>query len=291
MVPIKIRLDNDDHYDGNLGIKYIVIHDTGNKTDSDQGNANYFCTGTRNASANYFVDNDSITQVVLDKNSSFHCGDGAGKYGITNKNSLAIEMCKVNGLVTATTEANCMDLVKMKMVEHNIPASRVVRHYDASHKNCPAGFNLDGKWTRWITFKARLSVAVAPKPAASTQVYRIRKTWADVASQIGAFSDLALAKACVNSHAGFEAYNASGVLVYPVAVKPVVAAKPVIKYPIAKTVIATTLNVRSGHGTNFGIIGEKKKGEKVKVAGPEVNGFSNIYFGNAGGWVSSEFLK
>jgi len=66
MVEIKQRLDSDDHYSNQNKVEYLVIHDTGNANDSDEGNANYFCTGTRNASAHYFVDDDSITQVVLD---------------------------------------------------------------------------------------------------------------------------------------------------------------------------------------------------------------------------------
>lgn len=170
MVTIKQRLDNDDHSAGNTK-EYIVIHDTGNATDSDEGNANYFCTGSRNASAHYFVDDDSITQVVLDEFASWHCGDGNMAYGIGNHNSIGIEQCRVNGVVTAKTMQNTLDLVVMLMKKYNVPESKVVRHYDASRKNCPASFNLDGKWTRWYDFKnqlhARLNPPVAPTPAPS----------------------------------------------------------------------------------------------------------------------------
>lgn len=165
---IKTRFDNDDHYDGVNKIQYIVIHDTGNVTDSDEGNANYFCTGTRNASAHYFVDNDSITQIVRDVDGAFHCGDGKNAYGINNRNSLGIEMCRVNGVVTEITETNTLELVKLKMKEYGVPAERVVRHYDASRKNCPESFNLDGKWTRWSRFKAKLS-----KPAYQERYVRL----------------------------------------------------------------------------------------------------------------------
>lgn len=158
MVEIKVRLDNDDHYVGGNTKQYIVIHDTGNVTDSDEGNANYFDTGSRQASAHYFVDDDSITQIVKDDDGAWHCGDGAGKYGITNRNSIAIEMCRVNNSVTDKTEANTIDLVKMLMAKYNIPADRVVRHYDASRKNCPASFSANN-WARWTSFKAKL---VAP---------------------------------------------------------------------------------------------------------------------------------
>lgn len=167
MVQIKVRLDNDDHYKGGNKVEYIVIHDTGNKTDSDEGNANYFCTGSRNASAHYFVDDDSITQVVDDKNGAWHCGDGNNRYGIHNRNSIAIEQCRVNGVVTATTEKNTLDLVVMLMKKYNVPLDKVVRHYDASRKNCPSSFNLDKKWTRWYAFKDKLKAMVS-QPTNST---------------------------------------------------------------------------------------------------------------------------
>lgn len=157
MVPIKTRLDPDDHYAGANKVEYIVIHDTGNTTDSDEANANYFVTGTRNASAHYFVDDDSITQVVKDSDGAFHCGDGHGQYGITNRNSLGIEMCRVNGTVTSKTEANTIEIVKAKMKQYNVPLSKVVRHYDASRKNCPSSFSANN-WARWNAFKVKLSI-------------------------------------------------------------------------------------------------------------------------------------
>lgn len=155
MLPIKQNLDPNDHYNGTNVVKYIVVHDTGNYNDSDEGNAKYFVTGTRNASAHYFVDDDSITQVVLDKDGAFHCGDGHGANGITNNNSLGIEMCRVNGTVTAQTESNTLELVRAKMQKYNVPIDRVVRHYDASRKLCPYSFMANG-WIRWTKFKNNL---------------------------------------------------------------------------------------------------------------------------------------
>lgn len=156
MVEIKVRLDNDDHYKGGNTKEYIVVHDTGNRTDSDEGNANYFCTGKRNASAHYFVDDDSITQVVLDDDCSFHCGDGNGKYGITNKNSIGIELCRVNNNTTEITKNNAIDLIRMLMNKYNIPIEKVVRHYDASRKMCPSSMSANN-WAKWYEFKAKLS--------------------------------------------------------------------------------------------------------------------------------------
>ena len=42
------------------------------------------------------------------------------------------------------------------MKELNIPIERVVRHYDASRKNCPASMS-QNSWALWNTFKKRLT--------------------------------------------------------------------------------------------------------------------------------------
>ncbi|MDQ0149114.1 N-acetylmuramoyl-L-alanine amidase [Eubacterium multiforme] len=156
MVLMKRRIDPDDHYNGRNRLEYIVVHDTGNKTDSDESNANYFCTGTRNASAHFFVDDDSITQVVEEYNGAWHCGDGNGRYGITNKNSLGIEMCRRNNEVTAKTIENTIWLIKKLQAKYNIPDNKVVRHYDASRKICPEALSRNN-WSKWWEFKKKLT--------------------------------------------------------------------------------------------------------------------------------------
>ena len=148
--------------------KYIVWHDTGVRGQSDEQNAAYFKTVYREASAHYFIDEDSITEVVDPNYVAWHCGDGNGLYGITNQNSIGIELCvEANGLFKPETIANAVWLGKKLMKDFGISADNNVRHYDASRKNCPQFLNTDGKWTKWYEFKAQLktpTVAAAPKP-------------------------------------------------------------------------------------------------------------------------------
>ena len=59
MLPIQRKISPYNHYDGN-NIQYIVIHYTGNKGDTAKNNADYFYGGNRQASAHYFVDDNSI---------------------------------------------------------------------------------------------------------------------------------------------------------------------------------------------------------------------------------------
>ena len=136
-------------------IRYIVIHDTGNSSAGANARAhfNYFNSANRSSSADIFVDDDECL-IVNDyhKYYSWHCGDGQGKYGITNSNSVGIEMCVNSDGNYEKAFRNTVDVARKLMEELNIPFDRVVRHYDASRKNCPASMN-KGDWHKWNKFK------------------------------------------------------------------------------------------------------------------------------------------
>lgn len=144
-------------------IKYIVIHYTGNDGDTDESNALYFhnnvLTGNRLASAHDFVDDDSVTHSVAHDHVAYHCGT-SGRYFhpyCRNSNSIGIEMCDTvrDGVyaLSAKTRANAIAYVATLMRKYNIPIDRVVRHYDVTHKQCPAYFVNEA---RWANFKSEL---------------------------------------------------------------------------------------------------------------------------------------
>lgn len=139
-------------------IKYIVIHDTGNTNVGANAYSHYkyFNTGDRSSSADFFVDDMQIL-CVNDylKYYTWHCGDGKGKYGITNSNSIGIEMCVNSDGDRKKVIEKTIILVKELMSELNIPINKVVRHYDASRKNCPASMNKNN-WAEWYEFKKQL---------------------------------------------------------------------------------------------------------------------------------------
>ena len=82
------------------------------------------------------------------------------------------------------------------------------------YKMCPAYI-----LPHWAVFKAKVqsylnsgSIPTTPAPA-TKQLYRVRKTWDDAKSQIGAFSSLENAKkAC---KAGYAVFDSNGKQVYP----------------------------------------------------------------------------
>lgn len=79
------------------------------------------------------------------------------------------------------------------------------------------------------------------KTEAPVEMYRVRKTWADAKSQLGAFKVLDYAKSLADKNPGYYVFNSKGVAVYPVAA---VAKKTVEE--IAKEVIAG----KWGNGTD-----------------------------------------
>jgi N-acetylmuramoyl-L-alanine amidase len=137
--------------------KFIVIHDTGNTKKGANAEMHYqfFNGGDRQASAHYFVDDKEVIQTVLVKDKAWHCGDGGGKYGIANYNSIGIEMCiNLDGDYNRMLE-NTIELVKYLIKEYRISIDNVVRHYDASRKNCPYTMS-QNDWALWKDFYKRI---------------------------------------------------------------------------------------------------------------------------------------
>lgn len=145
-------------------ILYIVIHYVGG-TGSALQNAKYFMSNLNlEASAHYFVghasENGQIYQSVDEINRAWHCGGTSyiHKY-CRNNNAIGIEMCcHKNSLgkwyFDDITIDKTVELTKQLMKKYNISIDNVIRHYDVTHKNCPAPFVEDNN--AWVKFKERL---------------------------------------------------------------------------------------------------------------------------------------
>ena len=149
-----------------------------------------------------------------------------------NSNTIGIEMCpKCAGnssraddpkwYFTTETQEACVWLVQKLMKDLGLPASHVLRHYDIVNKWCPAPYcnnnHYKTSWT-WDEFKARISGSSSGgssgggSSSSTDKVYRIRKSWGDAASQIGAYSNLDNAKAACES--GYTVYDWNGKAIY-----------------------------------------------------------------------------
>lgn len=177
---IKTNLADKSNYGGQRNtsaIKYIVIHYTGNDGDSDEANGKYFNTGGRNASAHYFVDDDSITCSVPEDYVAWSVGGskysnsdktgGGTFYGkCTNNNSISIELCDSvrNGKYdfTENTLKQAAELTRSLMEKYHIDIEHVIRHFDVTGKHCPGPFVESS--AQWQSFKSRLVPQVTETP-------------------------------------------------------------------------------------------------------------------------------
>lgn len=157
-------------------VKYIVIHYVG-AISTAKNNCIYFAGGDRRASAHFFVDSAIWQSIPLNK-SAWHCGGGLqdtgtkmveGNKGATlhgvckNANSIGIELCcmrdsKGRIVPSETAIKTAIPLVKWLMKEYNIPANRVVRHFQVTGKHCPNGYISK---TAWATLHKRLTGTAA----------------------------------------------------------------------------------------------------------------------------------
>ncbi|MDD6308222.1 MAG: N-acetylmuramoyl-L-alanine amidase [Clostridia bacterium] len=137
--------------------KFIVIHCTGNPKEGANANAHfrYWNSGNVGQSADFVVDDKEALQINdYKKYYTWHCGDGKGKYGITNSNSIGIEICVNRDGDFDKAVENTIHLVRRIMGETGI--YNVVRHYDASRKICPAEM-AENNWAKWNEFKRRVA--------------------------------------------------------------------------------------------------------------------------------------
>lgn len=155
-----------------LPVKYIVVHYTGSgtsKAGSAKANCQYFGRADRQASAHYFIDDGGIWEYANPKEYyTWHCGDGHGKYGITNANSIGIEVCQNHDLPFTETEKRYLtELVLLLMNRFGVSAEHVVRHYDASRKMCPLYYAK--RQAEWDKLKKAITGHKTTKPAAETK--------------------------------------------------------------------------------------------------------------------------
>lgn len=167
-------------------IKYIVIHDTGNPGNgaNSESHFNYWNGGNRQSSADFVIDKDQVLQINdYFKYYTWHCGDGSGKYGISNANSIGIEICINSDGDYDVAWNKTVELTQYLMWELGLPATRVVRHYDASRKNCPATMSANN-WAKWDLFKSAIINEQKQEGLTMDQYNELKKRIDELSSKI-----------------------------------------------------------------------------------------------------------
>ena len=222
----KKYITTNNSYDTNKPVA-IVIHNTDNYNAGADAKAHAEWLATDNntgMSWHYAVDDHSIYQCLPHNRGAFHVGRNYGtnnlfsKYGgRDNKNTIAIEMCVNKGFNYEKAFQNTVALTKYLMKELNIPSSRVFQHWDICTKECPSEIRKRGDWSRFKNLISGSAPTPTPTPEPVVEKwYRIRKSWSDAASQIGAYKSLDNAKE--NCPKGYAVYDWNGKEIYRPAV-------------------------------------------------------------------------
>lgn len=161
--------------------KYIVIHETDNSSEGADADAhfNYWNTNVNASSSVHFVvDGGSVTrkkepkiiQLLVLNQRAWHVGDNINYSDITNSNSIGIEICVNSDGNYDIARANAIELVKKLLKDTGISTDNVVRHKDASGKNCPN--NMIAYPYLWEDFKNKIKV-IEPLIIDNIQVYPV----------------------------------------------------------------------------------------------------------------------
>lgn len=216
---IKINTDfisNQNSY-ANVTPRWIVIHNTDNYKAGANARAHAMAQRAGNFdrySAHVFVDDSSAYQATPYNRGCWHVGVNYGSHNLfgtcSNHNSVGIEMCVNAGYNYEKAFQNTVQVCRQLMQQLGIDADHVVQHYDVCTKNCPSAIRAKGDWPR---FKKLISTNQTPSYGQNpAKLYRVRKTWADSKSQVGAYAVLDNAKK--NCPSGYSVYDEAGKVVY-----------------------------------------------------------------------------
>lgn len=176
----------------------------------------------------YYVDNNCAWQNLPHSLSGWHAADGSGN---GNRRTIAIEciMSSAYNDRDKKSEDNAAKLAAALLKKYNLSINHLYTHthwlnvrdgksgtvdYLNTAKNpsktCPLYI-----LPHWSAFKAKVQSYMnsdVPKPT-DKKLYRVRKSWTDAKSQIGAFLSLDNAKKACKS--GYSVFDANDNVVYP----------------------------------------------------------------------------
>ena len=223
-----------------------------------------------------------------------------------NMNTFSIEICCYNEnhkssssdktwYFTQASQEAAVQYVRKKFLDFGWALTKdsidyhLLRHGDITTKICPAPWETcEGyrgskgtNWT-WAEFKEAVRTGKCPhpdEPQPQDDWYRIRKSWGDATTQIGAYKSVVLAIA--HCPALYSVYDPDGNAVYTNTGR---------QLPYSVRVLIDDLNIRKGPGTNYDKTG-KQTGKGVFTIVKESAGKGAAVWGrlkSGAGWIALE---
>lgn len=252
----------------------------------------------RDASCNYGIGTSGDVSLCVEEKNRSWCSSSSAN----DQRAVTIECASdktepyaMNDKVYATLIKLCTDICKRngktkllwfgdkdKTLNYSPKSDEMVItvHRWFANKSCPG----DWLYARLEDLAAKVTAALGgttQTPSANTSAwYRVRKTWADSKSQLGAYHSLANAKACADKNAGYSVFDESGKTLYP----------NVGSMPFMVKVAISDLNIRKGPGTNYARTQYIPVGTYTIVEEADGQGASKWGRLKSGaGWISLDF--
>lgn len=289
-------------------IDTITIHHmAGNLSVESCGNV--FATTSRQASSNYGVGSDGrIGLYVEEKNRAWTSSNrdndnraitlevandgGAPNWHVSDKAlqatiDLCVDICKRNGIPRLNYTGD--------------KSGNLTMHKWFASTLCPGPY-LESKFPYIAEEVNRRLGSETPKkeevetpktetstPASKDELYRVRKSWGDAKSQIGAYTSLKWAKRTADNNPGYKVYDASGKCVYP---ESTTVEKPQPTADFLVQVSRTDLNIRKGPGyKTYASVGFCPKGVFTIVETKTAEGYTWGKMKSGIGWIALEYTR
>lgn len=276
-----------------------------------EGLGDWFSRTSTQASSNYGIDkNGRVGMYVEEKNRSWctssnandqrsitiECASGSKEpytmYEVVYAKliDLCTDICKRNGKKKLLWLG---DKEKSLSYETKDDEMLITVHRWFANKSCP------GNWlyARLGDLAAKVTAQLGGGFESADNVvkyYRVRKSWGDAASQLGAYTLIANAKDMADKHEGYTVYDWNGKAVYRAEADDGTSGMTDAECPFMVKVNIDDLNIRKGAGTNTAKTGRYTgKGIftilEVKSGKGSDKGWGRLKSGV--GWISLDYTK
>lgn len=290
----------------NHSIDTITIHCFVGQVTVERG-CKVFKPTSKKASCNYVVAKDGKIGLVVDEKDRSWCtsnsandnravtievaSDTTGDLKVTDDAynaliKLVADICKRNNIKKLVWSTD-----KNKRVNH-LDGCNMTVHRDYANKSCPGEYlySHHGDIASKVNSILNSSNTTSEKTETTvnnnetTKYYRVRKSWSDSKSQIGAYTNLDNAKRVCKT--GYSVYDWNGTEVYSNKPNNITATPSSSHYKVKIT--ASALNYRKGPGVSYAINGTITD-RGIYTIVEESNGWGKLKSG--AGWINLKYTS
>ncbi len=268
-----------------------------------------FAAESRQASSNYGIGKDGRIGMYCEEKDRSWCSSNAANdhravtievasdttdpYAVNDTAYAALidlvtDICQRNGIAKLVWSTSKNDRV------NHLNGCNMTVHRDYANKSCPGDYLYERHGEIAAAVNQRLGAADTSASADTTYpekltsgYYRVRKTWSDSKTQLGAYRILANAKKKADENAGYSVFDNDGNVVYSGATETAEEFTPyTVQVKIAK------LNIRTGPGTNYDKTGQYTGKGVFTIVAESSGAGSDTGWGklkSGAGWISLDY--